>query len=279
MAVVAIAVGCGGGRARALPENVVLLRVSDPPIARVTPSTSSTSSTASTETAPRVSQPPVAIAPRDSLRTCREALVAADVRFVDATPAHPTARMPIVDAVMVTTPIHGVTYRYVEPPFGTRLLVDCRFALRLVRASEMLSARGVREVRHLGAYEPRCVKGGLIVQNDTCVPSTHALGMALDLAEFVTANGTVRVAQDFVASAPTGRPTCESARVSPADAFLKELVCALGCDGAGGTFSALLTPNYDAKHRTHVHVDLRPPSKAPWACGVDPPSREGFARE
>ena len=88
--------------------------------------------------------------------------------------------------------------------------------------------------------------------------------MAIDVSAFVREHDTVEVARDF-AKRDGPFATCESPRAGERDAFLKELVCALD-----GTFSVLLTPNWDWHHRGHFHLALHPPGKTPWSNGVDP---------
>jgi hypothetical protein len=192
-------------------------------------------------------------------RNCREALTIAGVAFEDARPA-PT----VTDPVKLAPIIGGVTFRHWEDREPRPLWVDCRFAQRLFAATPLLRARGVREVVHVGTYEPKCVGGGTPESRPGCVLSPHALGMAIDVSAFVRTHDVVEVAHDFV-KRDGPATTCFSPRGGERDAFLKELVCALD-----GTFSVLLTPNYDWHHRGHFHLALHPPSKTPWSNGVDP---------
>jgi hypothetical protein len=101
---------------------------------------------------------PVVVAMKEP-RTCREALVRDGIQFVDAAPAG-----AIVDAIKLDPVIHGITFRHHDST-ARRLWVDCRFAQRLVVATDLLRAREVREVIHVGTYEPKCVGGG--------TPETH----------------------------------------------------------------------------------------------------------
>jgi hypothetical protein len=191
-------------------------------------------------------------------RTCREALLRDGIQFQDAAPAG-----AIVDAIKLEPVIRGITFRHYDST-ARRLWVDCRFAQRLVAATDLLRAREVREVIHVGTYEPKCVGGGTPESRPGCVLSAHALGMAIDVVAFVRTNDVVEVARDF-AKRDGPFSTCASPRAGERDGFLKELVCALD-----GTFSVLLTPNWDWNHRGHFHLALHPPSKTPWSNGVDP---------
>lgn len=200
--------------------------------------------------------PAHAATPESPPRTCRESLTRAGLRFADASPS-PT----IADPVKIAPLIDGVTFRHESDARARWLWVDCRFAERLHRAASIMRARGVREVIHVGTYEPKCMNGAT---DATCKPSAHALGMAIDVVALVREHDTVSVEKHFVRRTDQ-TDTCATSRLGERDAFLKSLVCALD-----GTFSVLLTPNWDEKHRTHFHLALQAPTKAYWANGVDP---------
>lgn len=200
--------------------------------------------------------PPPSPAGAPAPKTCRQALALAKVTFADAAPGK-----TIVDPVKLAPSIGGVVFRYVDDPKPRWLWVDCKFALRLNAAAALLAERGVREVVHVGTYEPKCVGGGALPD---CTPSAHARGMAIDVVALVREHDVVSFEKDFV-KRTDATPTCQAPRVGEKDTFLKELVCALD-----GTFSVVLTPNWDQRHRTHAHLALLPTAKAWWANGVDP---------
>lgn len=200
--------------------------------------------------------PPVVVAAPPPPRNCREALAQLEVKFADASPS-PT----IVDPVKLAPQINGVEFRHQADARARWLWVDCQFALRLHRAAGMLRARGVRSVVHVGTYEPKCTNGAA---PPACTPSAHALGMAIDVVSLVREDDTVSIEKDFVRRTDKTE-TCRTPRIGERDAFLKSLVCDLD-----GTFSVLLTPNWDERHHTHFHLALQPPAKAFWANGVDP---------
>jgi hypothetical protein len=192
-------------------------------------------------------------------RTCREELARAGISFTDGAPAG-----AVDDPVRVGPVIGGITFRHFVDTTPRPILVECRFALRLAEATEILASRGVREVVHVGTYERKCVGGGTPETTPDCKPSAHATGMAIDVAQFVREHDVVEVQRDFV-KRDGPYSTCASPRGGERDAFLKELVCALD-----GTFSVLLTPNYNWAHRGHFHLALHPPSLTPHSNGVDP---------
>ena len=50
-------------------------------------------------------------------------------------------------------------------------------------------------------------------------------------------------------------PTCDAATEAGSDAFLHAIICA---QKAAAVWNIVLTPNYNADHRNHFHVDLTP---------------------
>ncbi len=192
-------------------------------------------------------------------KNCHEALVAAKIEFGDAAPSK-----TVHDPVKIAPRLAGVVFRHQNDKTPHWLWVDCRFALRLHAAAELLAARGVREVVHVGTYEPKCTNGGTADSNPACKPSAHAMGMAIDVVTLVRERDELSFEKDFV-KRKDQTPTCAMPRDNEKDAFLKDLVCALD-----GTFTVLLTPNWDERHRTHAHLALHPTAKAFWANGVDP---------
>jgi hypothetical protein len=71
---------------------------------------------------------------------------------------------------------------------------------------------------------------------------------------------------------PDSDDTCTAATSNMKDAFLHELACALYDDSV---FAIILTPNYNADHRNHFHVDLTDGSHFlgatdPGMYGLDP---------
>ena len=52
---------------------------------------------------------------------------------------------------------------------------------------------------------------------------------------------------------PDSEETCAAPAEPGADAFLHETICALK---DAGVWNIVLTPNYNADHRNHFHVDL-----------------------
>ena len=103
-------------------------------------------------------------------------------------------------------------------------------------AKEELGRRVVR-INHLGSFSCRTRNGGNRL-------SQHALGRAIDIAGFRLADGsTVGVAQDWARSGANRQ-------------FLRHLA-----RRACQYFSVVLTPDSDADHHDHIHLDIGPDRK------------------
>lgn len=100
-------------------------------------------------------------------------------------------------------------------------------------ASERLGSPLAR-VRHLGAYSCRRLYG-----RATGAWSEHATGNAIDIAGFVLEDGReISVLDDWSSSDPGTAAFLRAAR-----------------DAACDTFSTVLSPDYNAAHRDHLHLD------------------------
>lgn len=156
------------------------------------------------------------------------------------------------DPVRLMPLIAGVRYRYVSDTAPRPMSMGCELATRLVRLSELVSAHGIDEIVHLGIYNYRCVGGGN-PDSGTCTPSQHAYARAIDLHAFRLRDSgeTWSTEDDFVITRRAD--TCPMMSSSEADRGLKEIACSLWSEGI---FQIVLTPNYNAAHRNHFHVDL-----------------------
>ncbi|HEV2336824.1 MAG TPA: extensin family protein [Stellaceae bacterium] len=100
-------------------------------------------------------------------------------------------------------------------------------------AREELGRRVVR-INHLGSYSCRGINGGSHL-------SQHALGRAIDIAGFRLSDGsTVSVEHDW------NEP-------GPKRLFLRHLA-----RRACGYFAVVLTPDSNAEHYNHIHLDIGP---------------------
>jgi len=154
----------------------------------------------------------------------------------------------VATPVRVTGAIGGV--RFVTPgaksPYG---ILDCRLALALGELAQILGRHGVVEVRVDNMYRPHAHLPG------KKKPSQHSYGLAIDMTRLKLADGDeLIVERDFQGA--IGEPVCgEGARAELGGAAgkLRDLICDVARSGA---FHHILTPNHDAAHRDHFHLDI-----------------------
>ena len=147
----------------------------------------------------------------------------------------------IPDAVRVQSPINGVVYRYIESSSSTPLYGSCELMLAVYELSGLLREYGIREVGHIGTYNCRVISG-------TSTLSRHGYGDAIDLGSFFTNTGEeYNLVRDWEHNTTTF--TNDAARI------LYEIGQQMH---ARRIFNIVLTPNYNAAHDNHFHVDLTP---------------------
>jgi hypothetical protein len=178
------------------------------------------------------------------------------------------ASIGIADPVRAGPTFAGVTFRYTSSTTATPMLMDCTLAARLYEVATMLAAYDIDEVEHLGIYNYRCISGADPATG--CTLSMHAYAKAIDFHAFRQRGTgvTYDVTTDWVISAAD--PTCPGAPVGDKDRVLHEIACALWSERI---FNIVLTPDYNAAHRDHFHVDLTSGSMfiGSSIAGVDPP--------
>ena len=147
-------------------------------------------------------------------------------------------------------PLHGV--RFVTPgpssPFG---VVDCRMVLALDDLGAALAASDVVTVRIDNFYRAHAHLPGKKTE------SQHALALAADITSFSLRDGrTLSIDKDW--HAPIGSVSCGPEAVlddSTDEAVaLRNLVCGVA---RRGLFHHMLTPSFNAAHRTHLHFDIK----------------------
>lgn len=150
--------------------------------------------------------------------------------------------------VRVTGPINGV--RFVTPgqksPYG---ILDCRLALAFADLAELLKKHDVVEVRVDNMYRPHAHLPG------KKKPSQHSFGLAVDMTRLKLSSGQELVVErDF--DGAIGEPVCgEGARaaLSGEAQALRDLICDVA---RSELFHHILTPNHDAAHKDHFHLDI-----------------------
>jgi hypothetical protein len=166
---------------------------------------------------------------------CRALLERAGVRFTVLPPLR-DGQCGYADGVRPAT---GGALRIGFEPAG--LGVACPVAAGLAMwewnviqpAAQRLLGTQVTAIRHFGSYSCRRLYG-----RDAGAFSEHATANAVDIAGFVLADGrTISVVRDWQGN-------------GDAATFLRTVR-----NGACGVFATVLSPDYNAAHRDHLHLD------------------------
>jgi len=191
---------------------------------------------------------------------CIGALRQAGVEVVRATDRDDGGFCQVRGAVRITggdvTPIApgGLV---MQCPLAVRYVLWDRNVLRPM--TETVMGSSVARVDSLGTYSCRRIYGSSSV-NDR--PSEHARANALDVAGVTLEDGRrVTLSADWDGQGPRG---------GAGAALLRGLR-----DGACRVFSTVLTPDYNAAHADHFHLDGAPYS----LCATGPSRRTRAARE
>ncbi len=172
---------------------------------------------------------------RDNPAACRDFLTRSDIAFAELPPAGAgecrrmdrISAAPDHDAGLVLRPRGAVASCAVNAGLALWLRGGVQPA-----AERLLGAR-VAAMEHLGTANCRRIGGG-----PSGRWSEHATGNAIDIAAFFLEDGRrISVARDW------GRP-------GPQAAFLRAARDA-GC----GAFETVLSPDYNAAHADHLHLD------------------------
>jgi hypothetical protein len=136
--------------------------------------------------------------------------------------------------VKVTGSIGGIAYRSLGG--GPKpLLADCRLVLALDRAAPYLKSLEVRTMHFSNAYSYRLMPSGRLSQ--------HAMGLAIDVHKVTIGEEVLDVQEDYELALEDG---C-------AGPPLNRMGCLLR---SWGLFDWVLTPDFDAAHRNHFHLDI-----------------------
>ena len=179
--------------------------------------------------------------------SCQEQLFEAGVSFTQASnpmespEGFPDLICDIQDPILIGGVIHGVSYRYASLNAQAKsMFVSCELGLALSKMSKVLAENNVTDVIHSGTYNCRVIGG-------TSKLSQHGLANALDVAALVTSAGDYfEVLADWEF---TDSPVTE------AGSFLKWFAEEMYIEWI---FNIILTPNYNAAHADHFHLDLTP---------------------
>lgn len=181
-------------------------------------------------------------APRLAAANPHECLHALDELGVDYSR---TSRKGIAVAVEVQGPLGGVEYRGYD---GKPLVLDCSLVYSLAIAGRFLHAASVERVTYSSSYQIRNIRG-------TSRPSRHSYGLAIDMHTFHTADfGTLSVTDDFEQGLGDN-VDCIGQPLTVGGAVLRRIECQLT---RSQLFRIILTPDYDAGHFNHFHVEALP---------------------
>lgn len=170
---------------------------------------------------------------RDDIPACRAVLERSEVAFTGL-PAAGEGECTRADRTRLDTyPLSPA-----PPPPTT---CSAALALELWRRDTLepqareIFGQGLSRVEHLGAYSCRRLYG-----RDAGPWSEHATGNAIDIAGFVLSDGTrVSLLADWNGTDPD-----------------KALFLRRVRDGACRAFATTLSPDYNAAHRDHFHLDM-----------------------
>jgi hypothetical protein len=183
------------------------------------------------------------------LTSCHLSLAARGIAFeptiipLDHPSTHPNLDCFIEDPVYILSPLLGVDLLYYDGNPTERVLAACDMAHALADTVLDVAPYGVVDLRHIGTYNCRVISG-----TDTL--SRHSFADAIDIYGFGFGDGTLYTLVDDWEH-DTTNPT------SPGGAFLYESAYRWFDDDI---WSIILTPNYNAAHDNHFHVDLTPGS-------------------
>ncbi len=178
-----------------------------------------------------------------------------------------TAARGVVDAVNVLGPINGVLFANGTDPRPMGDPVACQFVRTLYSFADLLKEKGFVRVGTLGSYCYRCCCAwsttnfcrGLTDSEPVCGTSglsNHSFGRAIDVRYLYKADGTRYDVDDpaqFVKWATT--ETCTKGL--PGQTGISKELYTLACEAtARKIFGTVLTPNYNADHRNHFHMDI-----------------------
>lgn len=159
----------------------------------------------------------------------------------DSPPGFPGLTCDIEDPVFLYSPVNGVAIRYVSSAEDAEVLVSCQTAVSIVGSAAVAQSLGANELIHIGTYVCKVIGDGPNI-------SQHGLGQAIDIAGFTLDDGSeVTVFDHWEDGNPN--PTTELG------ILLRSFT-----DQVWGMnlWNIILTPEYNADHNDHFHVDLTP---------------------
>lgn len=148
-------------------------------------------------------------------------------------------------AVQVSGDIAGVTYRgYRKGP----LVLDCSLVVSLAAMGRRMQEHGIERATYSSSYQRRKVRG-----SDRW--SRHSFGLALDVHVFAGEElGKLTVKDDYEQGLGD-EVDCVGQPLTRSGAILRTLACQFE---RSEHFRMLLTPDSDAAHYNHFHIEALP---------------------
>jgi hypothetical protein len=202
---------------------------------------------------PEPSNGPVSSATRYASLSSEACLAELDARHIGY---RAVDRLGVETPVRLAGPLSGVTVRTLLPekerersPYE---IFDCRLVLALDDFAKILAAHGIVDVMHYSAFRP-LVPG--------VVKRGHESALAIDIAFFGRADGSAySILRDFTPIAREHPCTPIIRAAGPRE------LRAIACEAADqGLFHVVLTPDYDAAHRDHFHLEIVPGAETSFA--------------
>jgi hypothetical protein len=169
--------------------------------------------------------------------------------------------------VEIVGPVGGVR---LQPRAGRAPVMDCELARTLAETAPLFRELGVEALSFSGAYDYRLRRGSHRL-------SAHAHGLAVDVHAFATARGLFEVSRDFPLDPDRWRrrerradllPDCIGHPGRSAGLFLRTLACRLSLHPA---LRLVITPDDNADHWNHFHIEAYPGSPDQLYSGRPPP--------
>ena len=184
------------------------------------------------------------------LSTCHQELMELGIGFTlaangKASPkGKPNLVCDIKTPIYVSPIMYGVSYLPSSPKNkAKKMYVTCPLALAMAKAAKYAANHGIASITHYGTYNCRVISG-------TSILSQHGLANAIDIAGVVTLGGTYwTLLKDWEKD--------KAFPVTTAGKFLKDWSMWMHVNKV---FNVILTPDYNAAHANHFHVDLTPGS-------------------
>jgi hypothetical protein len=199
----------------------------------------------------------------DGATACQADVAALGISFTT------TAARGVVDALRVHGPIGGVLFASGTDTTPMTDPVACEFLKTLHSFAGLLQTKGFVRVGTLGSYCYRCCCAwsttnfcrGLTDPEPDCGTagySNHSWGRAIDIRYFYKADGTRYDINDPTQWVKyTSTDTCGRGLSSQTAGSISLELYTLACDATKDKiFGTVLTPNYNADHRNHLHMDI-----------------------